>query len=872
MKFSAWFFLLVGTFLVGPSAGSGEQALRKQGEDGTPAALRLKWFDEHVKLKRVSPFKNLKARLIGPIENSGRITDVAVPQGRPYTIYCAAASGGVWKSTNNGTTWTPIWDEAPSSAVGDIAVSESHPDTIWIGAGENNCRWWSYSGTGIYKSTDGGRTWAHKGLSDTQTIGRIVTDPRDPNTVYVAAMGHMYTQNEERGVFKTTNGGETWTKVLFIDAGTGAIDLVIDPSDRNILYAATWERIRRPWRITEFGKGSGLYKSTDAGATWRRLGTGFPTGEYVGRIGLDVSLSNPQVVYAVVDNHNDMTDPRALQRAQRQSRTLKLIVGAEVYRSDDKGESWRKVNTADITDLYHIPFNYGFYFGQIRIAPDNENEVFLLGAPLFHSMDGGKTYETVSHPALYADHHAMWIDPAQPDHILDGNDGGLNISYDRGKTWLDIQMPLGQCYSVAVDMDEPFHVYTSLQDGMSWYGSAASVQGVTEAWKKFPGGERSALAFDFSDHQTLYSTAGLKRIDRKTWSATNIEPRGIPNELRKNWFPPMIVSPHNPRILYFGAQMLLMSLDRGDRWRAISPDLASPNPQKQGTVHVQYGTITSISESPLKFGLIYAGTDDGNVHVTQNGGITWDKIMDRLPSERWVSRLVASQFDEGSVFLTLNGLRNDDFRAYIYRSGDYGKTWVSIAGNLPCGPVNVIREDPLKKNVLYVGTDIGLYVSCNQGRTWASLGANLPTAIINDLAVHPRDHQLVIGTHGRSIYVLDVNPVQEWDETVREKALHLFLLNSIPAGVESGAGLEVPLYFYLRQARSVRVEIARESGEIIRTIETEGRPGINAIFWNLRAENQARAVPAGKYTVILTAGEDKARGDLEIKGPSYRSL
>jgi len=864
-KSIAWLFLLIGMVFAWALSHAGEQAARGLDENGTSAAQRLQWFDAHVKLKQESIFKKLRTRLIGPIENSGRITDVAVPAGRPYTIYCSAASGGVWKTTNNGTTWTPIWDEAPSSAVGDIAVSESHPDTIWIGAGENNCRWWSYSGTGVYKSTDGGGTWAHMGLSDSHTIGRIVIDPRNPDIVYVAAMGHMYTRNEERGVFKTMDGGKTWTKVLFIDAGTGAIDLVMDPSDRNILYAAVWERIRKPWRITEYGKGSGLYKSTDAGATWRRLEKGFPTGEFIGRIGLDVSRSNPNVVYALVDNNNDMTDPRALKRAQRQARTLKLIVGAEVYRSDDKGENWRKANTDDVADLYHIPFNYGFYFGQIRVSPDNENEIFILGAPLYHSSDGGKTYLTISHPALYADHHAMWIDPVQPNRILDGNDGGLNISYDRGRTWQDIKMPLGQCYSVAVDMDEPFHVYTSLQDGMSWYGSSASIPGVTEAWKRFPAGERSALAFDFSDYQTLYSTAGLNRIDRKTMTAVPIEPRDVPGELRKNWFPPMIVSPHNPRILYFGAQMLLMTLDRGERWRAISPDLASPDPGKQGTVHVQYGTITSISESPLKFGLLYAGTDDGNVHVTRNGGVTWMKITDHLPPERWVSRLVASQYDEGTVYLAMNGLRNDDFRAYVFRSTDYGKTWTNIAGTLPGNPVNVLREDPLNKSVLYVGTDIGVYVTLDQGQTWSSLSSQLPTTAVNDLVIHPRDRQLVIATHGRSIYALDLNPVQEWSQIQPQEAIRLFSINPVTAVTDAGARPEAPLYFYLRDARPVRVEILRESGETVRVLDVPGEPGMNAVYWDLKSANSARTASAGKYTVKLTAGESSARGSLEIK-------
>jgi photosystem II stability/assembly factor-like uncharacterized protein len=858
----------MGTLGARLMSDSGGQTVPRKDANVTPAAVRLRAFDEHLKLKLESVFKSLTWRNIGPIENSGRITDVAVAKGRPYTYYCATASGGVWKTANNGTTWEPIWDDAPSSSVGDIAVSESNPDIVWIGAGEANCRWWSYSGTGMYKSTDAGRSWAHMGLSETHTIGRIVIDPRNPDIVYVAAMGHMYTRNEERGVFKTTDGGKTWAKVLFIDDGTGAIDLVMDPSDPKTLYAAAWERIRMPWRITEYGKGSGLYKSADGGATWRRIENGFPTGAWIGRIGLDVSPSNPNVVYALLDNYNDMSDPRALKRAQRQARTLKLIVGAEVYRSDSKGESWRKVNEDDIADLNHIPFNYGFYFGQIRVSPDNENEIFILGAPLFHSADGGKTFKTVSHPALYGDHHAMWIDPSHPDHIIDGNDGGLNVSYDRGKTWQDIKMPLGQCYSLTVDMDEPYHVYTSLQDGMSWFGSVASIPGVTEAWRKFPGGERSALAFDFSDYQTLYSTAGVNRIDRKTWTAKNIEPRDFSPELRKNWFPPLIVSPHNPRILYFGTQMLMRSLDRGDRWQAISPDLTAPDPRKQGTVHVQYSTITSISESPFRFGLIYAGTDDGQVQVTQNGGLTWEKIMDQLPAERWVSRILASQHDERTVYVTFTGLRNDDLSAYVFKSKDCGKHWASISQSLPGSPANVIREDPKNPNVLYLGTDIGVYVSADGGLSWSSLGSNLPTAVVNDLVVHPRDRQIVIGTHGRSVYVVDVNPIQELDKAVKEKAIHLFSINPVYAVADNGAKQEAPVYFYLREARSVKVEIARESGEIIRTLEVQGRPGVNAAIWDLKSGGQPRNVPPGKYAVRLSAGNDRERGIVEIK--SYR--
>jgi hypothetical protein len=461
----------------------------------------------------------------------------------------------------------------------------------------------------------------------------------------------------------------------------------------------------------------------------------------------------------------------------------------------------------------------------------------------------------------------MWIDPVNPDHIIDGNDGGLNFSYDRGKTWVDIKMPLGQYYSLALDMDEPFHVYGSLQDSMSWYGSVANIPGVTGPWKRFPGGERSAIAFDVSDYMTLYTTAGLSRIDRKTWSSTNIEPRDFPVELRKNWCPPLIVSPHNPRILYFGSQMLLRSLDRGDHWQAISPDLSQNNPQRYGTVHIQYSTIVSISESPLKFGLIYAGTDDGNIQVTANGGLTWQKIVSGLPADRWVSRIVASQYDERTVYAALNGLRNDDFAAYIYRSTDCGKTWEDIKANLPCGPVNVIREDPQKANILYVGTDLGVYVSLDKGKSWQSLCSNLPTAIVNDLVVHSRDHMLVIGTHGRSAYVVDVNPVQELDAELRQKELHVFSINPLYLVPERAAKQEAPIYYYLRSAGSVSVEISSEAGVRMKTMKVRGEPGINAVFWDLSLDDRSRGASPGRYRVRLVAGDNNAAGTLDIKLP-----
>jgi photosystem II stability/assembly factor-like uncharacterized protein len=754
--------------------------------------------------------------------------------------------------------------------VGDIVVSESDPDIVWVGAGENNCRRWSYSGTGVYKSTDAGRSWQHMGLSDAHTTGRIVIDPENPDIVFVAAMGHMYTRNEMRGVFKTTDGGKTWKKTLYVNDNTGCIDLVMDPSNSNILYASTWDRVRKPWNIIGHGPGSGIYKSVDSGESWKKLENGLPRGEFIGRIGLDISRSNPDILYALIDNHNDMTDERALKKVEGYESTLKLIVGAEVYRSDDKGENWRKANTDDISDLYYAHFNMGYYWGEIRVSPDNEDEIYIMGSPLFHSLDGGKTYERISYPILYSDHQAMWIDPDNPDHIIDGNDHGLYFTYDRGKTWEHIKMPIGQFYSVAVDMDEPFNVYGSLQDNFCWYGAVTNVQGITEQWKKFPGGERSHIAFDYSDYNTLYTTAGLNRTDTRTWESRSIRPQNMGEDLRKTWFPPVIVSPHNPQILYYGMQKLLMSLDRGENWQFISPDLSKKNPERRGTPFVQYGTITMISESPCKFGLIYVGTDDGNVQVTKNGGTSWEKIIDGLPQDRWVSRIIASEYDESTVYVTLSGLRNDDFAAYVYKSSDYGESWTDISGNLPGGPVNVIREDPKNENMLYVGTDLGVYVSFDRGESWISLCSNLPTAFVHDLLVHPRDDVLVIGTHGRSVYVMDAGPVQEYDQKISGKDFHMFSIPTVYRTQQRGADQKAKIYFYMKESRPLTVEIIDETQKLVKSLEFQGNKGINASTWDLRLDAgnlRGGYAPPGIYTVNMKAGNKVVSGMLKIVSP-----
>jgi len=750
----------------------------------TDPELRLKWYAEHVAMKERSLFKDLKWRWIGPEIMSGRITDVAVPKGIKYTIYAASASGGVWKTVNEGTTWEPIFEHAASTSIGDIAVAPSNPDIVWVGAGEANIFRSSMAGTGVYKSIDAGKTWQHMGLDGTHTISRIVIHPEDPDIVYVAASGHEWTDNKERGVYKTINGGKTWNKILYINEKIGAADLVRDPSDSNILYASMWNRIRRRWSDPRPGPGDGIFKTTDGGKTWKHLTNGLPPLEFTGRIGLDVARTNPNVVYAFVDNHEIARKPKEGELDGYGRPMVRIVKGAEVYRSDDKGVTWSKVSPSN-KEMREFYSTYGWVFGQIRVDPNDENTIYIMGLRIGKSTDGGKTYQIIRYRGLHGDHHAMWIDPEDSNHIINGNDGGVNISYDGGKTWINYEnMGVVQFYNVTVDMAKPFNVYGSIQDNNSWKGPVTyrpMKDLVTRRprrgqdidrfkkdprceWTRIPGGEASYLVLDPTNPNILYSQSFYGRIERSEfkdgkWETVKIAPKAGEGEpaLRGQWLAPFIISPNNPFILYHGMQHLFCSLDRGDTWERISPDLTYNNPQEQGELPyaISFQTITSISESPLKFGLIYVGTDDGKIHVTQDGGKNWTEIMKGLPSKKHVSRVVASAYDEGTVYLSLNGKRDDDFADYLYKSTDYGRNWVDISGNIPCGPINVVKEDPKNPKVLYVGTDLGVYVTVDGGKSWHVLANNIPTTFVHDLVVHPRDNVLVAATHGRGMYVID---------------------------------------------------------------------------------------------------------------------
>jgi len=734
----------------------------------TDAKTRLTSWDRHLRLKAESPFKDLAWRAVGPAFCGGRIQSLAVHPARPYTLYVGVGSGNVWKSDNNGLTWTPIFENESTFTIGEIAIAPSDPDIVWVGTGEILMARSSYAGTGVFKSTDGGKTWANMGLHDSQHIGRVLIDPKDANTVYVAAIGHNFSTNAERGLFKTTDGGTTWSKILYVSERVGVIDAEMDPVDWNILYAAAWERDRKPWGHVVAGAGSGFYKSTDAGKSWKKITRGLPDGKDLGRIGIEIAPSNPRVLYILLDNQTLRPgDPQARDPRPQPIR-------GEVYRSDDRGESWMKVNAGELGTTI------GYDWNLMKVCPDNENEIYVAGNRFLMSKDGGKTYAQIGGtivPLLYKDrrefpldHHALWIDPANPDRILLGTDHGLYISYDRTKTWLlNNNLPITEFYAVAVDEEKPYNIYGGNQDNAAVVGPSTSRLDpeAPNLWKHvyldtWGGGDGFVTLPDPTEANKIYYFSGrtvfLKNMaDGKQ---VDVTPRPPASEtgLRYNWMVPFVISPHDPKTLYYGGNKLFRSTDKGANWEIISPDLSTnPGPERQG--NIPYGTLTTVSESPLRPGVIYAGTDDGNVQVTRDGGKSWTLIVRGLPS-KWVSRVTASGHEAGTVYVALTGFREDDFRTYLFKSNDYGRTWASITGNLPDEPVNVVKEDPKKAGILYIGTDLGVYATLDGGATWVSLCNSLPTAAVYDLVVHPRDGELVIGTHGRSIFVLDVGPIR----------------------------------------------------------------------------------------------------------------
>jgi photosystem II stability/assembly factor-like uncharacterized protein len=808
----------------------------------TPADERMKSMQKRREMQRKSLVNNINFRNIGPSIMSGRVVDIEVNPDDPTEFYVAYATGGLWHSTNNGQSFTSIFDSEDVIVLGDIAVNWGMKDrVIWIGTGEANSSRSSYAGLGMYKSMDNGKSWEYLGLPESHHIGKVQLHPTDANTAWVAVLGHLYSPNKERGVYKTTDGGKTWKQTLFVDDNTGAIDLDINTQNPLEVYAAMWYRTRSSWNFEEGGKTSGIYKSTDGGNTWTLLskeGAGFPAGAGAGRIGLAVYPKNPQIVYAVIDNNFhkpdtaqrkrdssryvlrdfekltteqfEQLDNKKLDSFIRQNRmprkytasivkelvrTGKVkstaifeylfdanaamfdtpIIGCEVYRSENGGQTWRKTNEKDLT-LYNT---YGYYFGKIFVAPNDDKKLVITGFDIELSIDGGKSFKRIDGPNVHADHHVAWINPKRDSHIFDGNDGGLNITYDNGKNWFKANTPpVGQYYAIAVDNARPYNIYGGLQDNGSWWGPSNNRENVgwhddgNYGFKPLNGGDGMQVQVDTRDNQTVYSGSQFgvySRINKlQTGPGQRPSVRPVPDlgesQLRFNWQSPILLSAHNQDVFYFGTNKVYRSLNRGDSMIIMSGDLTSGG--KPGDV--PYGTIATLSESPLRFGLLYAGTDDGNIHVSKDAGFSWTLIskpsgknVQAIPQGLWVSRVLASQHKESRVYASLNGYRMDHFAPYLFVSDDHGTTWRQIGKDLPAEPVNVVREDPKYDSVLYVGTDGGLYVSLDGGNTFMMWTAGLPKSIpVHDIAIQQRENEIVLGTHGRSLYVAKLDSVQ----------------------------------------------------------------------------------------------------------------
>jgi photosystem II stability/assembly factor-like uncharacterized protein len=766
------------TLVVALAAAFGAQALVGRTEQGDAAAS--------------GPFDSLHFRSIGPASMSGRISDIAVYEPNPAIFYVGTAHGGVWKTTNNGTTFEPQFQQQGLMSIGDIAVSQSNPDLVYVGTGESNNRQSTSWGDGVYKSTNGGKTYSSVGLRTSRAINRIVIDPRDNDVVFVAATGSLFGPGGERGVFKTTDGGKAWKQTLKVDDDTGANDLVMDPANNQILYASTYQRRRTACCMNGGGPGSGIWKSTDAGETWKRLTNGLPN-EPMGRIGIDVYRRRPTILYAVIEGQAPAPGGRGRgvaaegeQPGGGQGGRGNMVTGVNseptgLYRSDDAGATWRKVNNENPRPMY---------FSQVRVDPNDPDVVIYGGVDLHMSTDGGKTVNTAAAPKIHSDHHAIWIDPANSNHVMIGNDGGLAVSWDQAKTWNFLpNLPVGLFYHVSVDMATPYHVCGGMQDNYVWCGPS-QVRGnagiANYQWTTMQGGDGFMALQDPTDFRVAYSESqdgNMVRIDRVTNETMSIRPQAAPGEppLRWEWDTPLALSPHDPRIVYAPAQKVFRSMDRGLTWTAISPDLTTDANRedivtmglKGSDIRISkddgvqsWPAIVSFAESPKRAGLLYAGTDDGNLQVTRDAGKTWTNVVSKIPGVpkgAWVSRIAPSRFDEGTVYATFDAHRQNDFETYIYVSHDYGQTWQSASANLKGDVIKTITEDQKNPDVLYVGAETGLFVSTDRARSWVRVKANLPTVRIDEITLHPRDNAMILATHGRALWILDhLEPIQEY--------------------------------------------------------------------------------------------------------------
>jgi photosystem II stability/assembly factor-like uncharacterized protein len=697
-------------------------------------------------------FDAIKAHSVGATKMGGRVTAVAVVESQPATMFIGTAGGGVWKTTSGGKAWSPVFDQVRVASIGDVAIAPSDSNVIWVGTGEANPRNSVLSGKGVYRSRDGGQTWQHVGLTGTEHIGRIRVHPYDSNTAYVAALGPLWGSSPDRGVFKTTDGGLTWRKICYIDADTGFVDLDLDWRNANVIYACAYPVRRDAYSggnpVRQTGPTGGIYRSLDGGLSWQRLTSGLPAGS-IGRCGVDVAREDPLLLYAIVQTDRTV-DGLHGQAAQPGGSPE----SGGIFCSHDGGEHWTKVN-----DLCPRPF----YFGEIRIDPINPLIIYVLGISLAVSFDGGQDFRTLGHKQLHSDDHALWIDPQDDHHLIIGGDGGLSISNDGGAQWLHIDnLPIGQFYGVAVDGREPYRICGGMQDNGCWYGSSKT----SRDWTRLTGADGFRCATDAGDPRFVYAESQfgrLARFDLRTREATDIQPRrNWGSRDRFNWNAPLLVSPHDGRTIYFGGQCLFCSTDRGNHWTRLGRDLTlGHGDHSDGSAH----TLTAIAESPLAKGLIYVGSDDGRLHVSRDAGLHWKDITPNLcvlANGGCISSLECSHFEEGRAYVTIDRHRLNDHRPYIFATSDYGRSWKPVTDGLPVDEsALVMRSDSRNPALLFAGTDLGLYVSVDAGGQWHCLRSGLPPAAVPDLAIEPRSRDLVIATHGRGIYVVNIAALEK---------------------------------------------------------------------------------------------------------------
>ncbi len=857
-----------------------------------------------------SIFSGMKARSIGPAGMSGRIADIEAVVSNPNIIYVGSATGGLWKSTNGGTTWKPLFDKQPVSSIGSIAVFQKNPNIVWVGTGEGNPRNSVGVGNGVFRSIDGGNTWKFIGLENTEKIHRIILHPDNPEVAYAAALGTTWGENPERGVYKTTDGGKTWNKILYVDEKTGCCDLVMDPSNPNKLFAAMWQHRRWPWFFKSGGPGSGLYVTYDGGENWKKIKPedGIPKGD-LGRIGIAIAQNNPDVVYALIEAKKSC-----------------------LCRSSDGGRSWKIVNNKNNVN------GRPFYYADLRVDPENENRVYSLQTRLLVSEDGGKTFNSIRSP-IHSDHHALWINPDDGSLLIDGSDGGVSISRDRGKTWRFIDnIPVGQFYHINIDMMIPYNIYGGMQDNGSWRGPSSVWEngGIRNYhWNEVGFGDGFATLCDPTDPNIGYAMSQqgyLIRFNLTTGERKDIRPPSPADtiELRFNWNAAIAIDPFDPNTIYYGSQFVHMSTDKGDNWIIISPDLTTNDPDKQKqkesgglTLDVtgaeNHTTIITIAPSPLERGVIWVGTDDGNVQITRDGGKSWQNVVKNipdLPPNTWCPHIEASKFDASVAYAVFDDHRRSNWKTYVYKTEDYGRHWKSLTKNDPTkqtkssidrwGFAHTIEQDPVDKDLLYLGTEFGLYISFDDGENWMKWTHGLPTVPVRALIVHPRDHDLVIGTHGRAAFILDnIDPLREISEDIIKKRLHLF--KTPPAylhRIKQVDGYHFPadaiyegenkpygamLTYYINpdiikedkkeSNKKVAIEIFDKDSNLVRKMKGPMKKGINRVYWNLKrdgfkmpimnemyreyAPSGPEIVP-GRYLVKVKIGEDCVWGSIKV--------